>query len=128
MNLEHLFFELAPAIVNLFQYESEANESFFMVFSEAHYESYYRQNPDSNKETLYVFLPLNQPTSNKETLICNEKEKNNMISATEYIEKICTTHNPNGEVLSSFDDKLRLAAKRLPPIFSEGTKYSHIPL
>lgn len=70
MNLEHLFFELAPAIVNLFQYESEA---------------------------------------------------------TEYIEKICLAYNPNREVLSSFDDKLRLAAKRLPPIFSEGTKYSCIP-
>lgn len=129
MDIAYLINELGPAIMKLFELDSDAREESFTEFSQEYYEAYYeafseKKSVDKRKK-LYVFNPSSQNSSDdKEVLVCTEIERTNMIAATEYIESFCEKHNAKSENLNSFEAKLYFMSKRIPSIFSNGTKYS----
>lgn len=112
---------MGPALKVIFQIGFEPKEEDFYEFTEDRYQKYHRE-MGPTPEKMYMLLPKDyRHLSAHEVMAVTETEKDNLLKATRIIEQYCLDSN---EQFSTYEDKLRYAAKMLPPIFSDNTKLS----
>jgi len=119
--LNELLFETGPALKVIFEIGFEPKEEEFYEFTEEHYEKFHREVGDTS-EKMYMLLPKDyRHLSAHEVIAVTETERNSLLKANQIIDRYCLG---SGKKFNTYEDKLRYAAKMLPSVFSENTKFS----
>ena len=119
-----LLFRVGPAIQAIFALGFEPKEEFFFEVTCDQYEKLEAEGFDISK-TWYTLLAEDPALETRELQIADADEKQSLLDAADYINNVFVNdaEAPQGQL--SYDEKLRYVASRIPPVFSEDTKYAH---
>ena len=122
--LADLFFHVGPAITELFKLGHEIDEDSFVELTDHQYKMLKAEGEDISVRW-FVIIPENLDDSGKEVVIVTDRQRQSLLKAQEriysYLEK-------SDQEFQTWDEKLKYAAGKLPPVFSKGTKYEEAGL
>jgi hypothetical protein len=112
-------FEVAPAIMQVFQMGYLPAEDEFYELTPQQYEKYYAEVERTN-ERLFMLLPQDPrfQTESHEVGVVTEAQISWFKQAGEIIERYC---KDSGKTFRNFDEKLAYCATVMPEVFSNGS-------
>lgn len=114
-----LFLNVAPAVQVIFELGIEPKEEDFYELTEEQYELFSEQGNEVNCKW-YMLLPKNYSLQGREVITVNEKQKESLLKAVKKIQSYC---EDSEKTFRNYEEKLYYVAKRMPDIFSKGTKF-----
>jgi hypothetical protein len=117
------FFQSAAAVKAVFTLGFLPTKEEFYELTPDQYEQYYANNEPTD-EKIFMILP-NDPqkygeVASADVFVVTEREMHSFESVGRTIENYC---KDSKKKLKTFDEKLHYVADKMPPFFSEGTKY-----
>jgi hypothetical protein len=125
MSARFLFLHVAPGVQAIYNYGGEPKVELFHEFSDHFYELYEKSHGKCS-EKLYSLTPVDASQPANEVLTVTESQKKAMLDAAIHLENMFKSERmresaPQNPI--SFEEKLEILTKVLPPVFFSDTRF-----